>query len=711
MTTSNIPIHAEATLTSAATDDVASWVPDAALRVALQAALGKGTPLTKDNVATITQLNLTYDGITNLSGLEFATNLRALDLTGNTITDITPLQHLHNLTDVSLRMNKASVMPDLTPLAGTPVKSLNLVADDYGTQPDKLVGLAQLTSLEELEMQNNDLTTVPPVTNLPNLSYLGIAGNKLTSVQGLTGMHQLTALKVGSNQLTDYTPIASLTNLTTLSIGNNRSNDISMLRSLVNLQEATFSQMGLTNNAVQVFSYMPKLVTLSIDFNDQISDLTPLAGLRQLQSLNFSKDQVADLTPLKQLTNLTDLSFSNAQVANLAPLAGLTKLTSLNLLRNHVSDLSPLQNLQGLSYLNAKYQSVTNAAIGLKSGETTATVPLSVKDTSGNGIALQQDGALIKTVDGQVTLQGVKPDSSAFLSWDNKSASGINSRFSGTVEQPFTVKTEVAQPSRSPVTLAVLKGDGSNLTSVASNYIKSAATFEPDKDGAGTLTITAKVPANYGPNSITFTSGRQLSANLVGSEYIMTYAFDLTAEQVAKPLFIENMHVDFRTGSFVYDNWYDVTFRLEGMPGAAPLPPVNETTEQDTTVAMVTEGVMRPEAPQEQIEAKVVKTTPVAATQFAKTEKLVKQSPIVAAGVVPIQKPAVMTKSEEKPAAQVVPDKPDDKTPTVVTKSQPAPTGAEPQTSTEMIIVAAVGSIVIGLILGWAGIDWWGKRH
>ena len=67
--------------------------------------------------------------------------------------------------------------------------------------------------------------------------------------------------------------------------------------------------MGLTNNAVQIFSYMPKLVTLSIDFNDQISDLTPLAGLRQLQSLNFSKDRVADLTPLKQMTNLTDLSF------------------------------------------------------------------------------------------------------------------------------------------------------------------------------------------------------------------------------------------------------------------------------------------------------------------------------------------------------------------------------------------------------------------
>lgn len=706
-----MPVQADTTLANTATDDVASWVPDAALRGALQAALGKGTPLTKANVATITQLNLTYDGITDLTGLEFATNLQALDLTGNTIADITPLQNLHNLTNLSLRMNKAKIMPDLSLLAGTPVKSLNLVADDYGTQPDKMAGLAQLTSLEELEMQNNDLTTVPPVTGLPKLRYLGLAGNKLTSVQALAGMRQLTELKVGSNQLTDYTPIASLTNLTTLSIGNNRSNDISMLRSLVNLEEATFSQMGLTNNAVQIFSYMPKLVTLSIDFNDQISDLTPLAGLRQLQSLNFSKDRVADLTPLKQMTNLTDLSFSNAQVANLAPLAGLTKLTSLNMLRNHVSDLSPLQNLQDLSYLNAKFQSVTNAAIGLKNGETTATVPLSVKDTAGNAIDLQQDGAPIKTVNGQVTLQGVKPDSYTYFSWDNKAASGINKRFSGTVEQPFTVKTEVAQSSRLPVTLAVLKGDGSNLTSVASNYINSAATFEPGKDGTGILTITAKVPADYGPNSITFTSGRQLSANLVGSEYIMTYEFDLTAEQVAKPLFIENMHVDFRTGSFVYDNWYDVTFRLEGMPGAVSLPPVKETPVGDTTVVKLTEGIMRPEAPQKQIKAQVVRTTPVKVTQATKSENLVTQAPIVAAGVVASKAPAVVTKADDKPAIQAATIPQTVKEPTVVTKSQPAPTEAEPQNSTEKIVVAAVGSIVSGLTIGWLGITWWGKYH
>ena len=42
MTTSNMPVHADTTLANTATDDVASWVPDTALRGALQAPWVKG---------------------------------------------------------------------------------------------------------------------------------------------------------------------------------------------------------------------------------------------------------------------------------------------------------------------------------------------------------------------------------------------------------------------------------------------------------------------------------------------------------------------------------------------------------------------------------------------------------------------------------------------------------------------------------------------
>ncbi|TVV28110.1 leucine-rich repeat domain-containing protein [Weissella cibaria] len=554
-----------------ATDDASDWVPDAALRQALQSALGAGVPLTKSNVAQIQQLNLTYDGITDLTGLEYATNLSIIDLTGNAISDISALANLPKLQDVSLRMNKATVLPDLTPLTSTPIKSLNLVADDYGLVPEKLAALNQMTALTSLEMQNTKVTSVPELGNLHQLRELGLAGNKLTDVSALAPLTQLTSLKVGSNQITDFTPIAKLTNLTTLSIGNNRSNDISMLSTLTKLQQGTFSQMGLTDAMMPTFAAMPDLTDLSIDFNDQITSLTALQQLTKLTSLNFSKDQVADLTPLQHLTSLTSLNFSNAQVTTLQPIAGLTNLTYVNLLRNHVRDLTPLAKMTGLTYVNAKQQSITLPAAAVSAGQTDVTVPVTAKAIDGTSVAITPQADTNATVtDDQVTFTGVTAGTTGYLAWDNAAATGNSQRFSGTITQSFeqAVETTTPESQRIAVKLAVLKGDGSQLTSVASNYVQPDATFEADGTGGGYLYVNVSVPSTYGDDSVTFKDGERLSTKTVGVATLMTTKFHLTPAQVANPYFMENMHVNI--ASIGYNHRYDVAFKVTGIPDSQP---------------------------------------------------------------------------------------------------------------------------------------------
>lgn len=554
-----------------ATDDASDWVPDAALRQALQSALGADVPLTKSNVAQIQQLNLTYDGITDLTGLEYATNLSIIDLTGNAISDISALANLPKLQDVSLRMNKATVLPDLTPLTSTPIKSLNLVADDYGLVPEKLAALNQMTTLTSLEMQNTKVTSVPELGNLHQLRELGLAGNKLTDVSALAPLTQLTSLKVGSNQITDFTPIAKLTNLTTLSIGNNRSNDISMLSTLTKLQQGTFSQMGLTDAMMPTFAAMPELTDLSIDFNDQITSLTALQQLTKLTSLNFSKDQVADLTPLQHLTSLTSLNFSNAQVTTLQPIAGLTNLTYVNLLRNHVRDLTPLAKMTGLTYVNAKQQSITLPAAAVSAGQTDVTVPVTAKAVDGTSVAITPQADTNATVtDDQVTFTGVTAGATGYLAWDNAAATGNSQRFSGTITQSFeqAVETTTPESQRIAVKLAVLKGDGSQLTSVASNYVQPDATFEADGNGGGYLYVNVSVPSAYGDDSVTFKDGERLSTKTVGVATLMTTKFHLTPAQVANPYFMENMHVNI--ASIGYNHRYDVAFKVTGIPDSQP---------------------------------------------------------------------------------------------------------------------------------------------
>ena len=104
---------------------------------------------------------------------------------------------------------------------------------------------------------------------------------------------------------------------------------------------------------------LSKLTKLNFAYNDHISDLTPLASLTGLTSLDLRYNHISDLTPLSGLTKLTDLYLDDNQITNITPLASLTKLTKLALSSNHISDFTPLASLTGLTKIYAKDQTIT----------------------------------------------------------------------------------------------------------------------------------------------------------------------------------------------------------------------------------------------------------------------------------------------------------------------------------------------------------------
>ena len=84
----------------------------------------------------------------------------------------------------------------------------------------------------------------------------------------------------------------------------------------------------------------------------QVSDLTPLQGLTNLQSLDCFDTDVSDLAPLQGLSNLRSIDCSVTRVSDLGPLRGLTNLQYLDCSRTRVSNLAPLQGLTNLLSLN-----------------------------------------------------------------------------------------------------------------------------------------------------------------------------------------------------------------------------------------------------------------------------------------------------------------------------------------------------------------------
>lgn len=121
-----------------------------------------------------------------------------------------------------------------------------------------------------------------------------------------TDMLNLTYLHAGGRGIADLTGLEYATNLTVLNLGkNNNITDISPLAGLTALE-----QLLLLNN--------------------QISDITSLAGLSNLSYLVLERNQINDIGPLSQLANLTYLDVSRNSFTSIAPVSGLTNLGTLH---------------------------------------------------------------------------------------------------------------------------------------------------------------------------------------------------------------------------------------------------------------------------------------------------------------------------------------------------------------------------------------------
>ena len=79
-------------------------IPDPNLRVAIEQALGiaSGGTITDRGMAALTTLKARDSNISNLTGLEYAANLKQLDLSRNSISDISAVAGLTNLTILDL---------------------------------------------------------------------------------------------------------------------------------------------------------------------------------------------------------------------------------------------------------------------------------------------------------------------------------------------------------------------------------------------------------------------------------------------------------------------------------------------------------------------------------------------------------------------------------------------------------------------------------
>ena len=299
-------------------------IPDPILAAAVQSALGLGAddPITQADMLKLTFLNVNSGGkISNITGLEHATNLTQLLLGLHQISDLTPLENLTKLTYLSLSSNKIS---DVSPLKNlTKLTSLSL----GGNTISDVSPLKNLTKLTLLQLQENQISDVSPLKNLTSLTLLELDRNKISDVSPLKDLTSLTKyLSLWGNQISDVSALTNLTSLTGLSLGSNQISDVSALTALTNLTTLYLYRNKISD--VSALAALTKLTELSL-WGNQISDVSALTNLTSLTGLQLEENQINDVSALTNLTSLTYLSLASNQIASL-PTGFFTGFSNLN---------------------------------------------------------------------------------------------------------------------------------------------------------------------------------------------------------------------------------------------------------------------------------------------------------------------------------------------------------------------------------------------
>ena len=202
--------------------------------------------------------------------------------------------------------------------------------------------LADLTTLQNLSLDDNSISDISALAGLTKLTALSLNGNSINDISTLAGLTKLTHLRLDGNSISDISALAGLTKLQNLRLDGNSISDISALSGLTAL-----IKLSLDDNSISNISALAGLTTLTTLYlqDNSISNISALAGLTTLTTLDLDGNSISNISALSGLTALTTLYLQDNSIRNISALAGLTTLTTLNIGGNPISDYEPLRKL------------------------------------------------------------------------------------------------------------------------------------------------------------------------------------------------------------------------------------------------------------------------------------------------------------------------------------------------------------------------------
>ncbi|UNP82202.1 leucine-rich repeat domain-containing protein [Bacillus mycoides] len=241
-------------------------------------------PITKEDLLQIKTLSIySGEGINEIAGLEYMTNLEKLTLRESNVTDISVISGLRHLKYLDL--------------SSSPIESI---------QP-----VSKLENLDMLFLRDNKIADFTPLSQMKKIKILDLIGNNIKDLTPLFTVLSLEEVYLANNQISNLSGIEKLKNVNLLWIGNNKISD------------------------VEPISKMSNLIELEIA-DSEIKDISPLSKLVKIQVLNLEENYISDISPLSNLTNLHEINLGANEISDIKSVEELGKRTSIDIQRQKI---------------------------------------------------------------------------------------------------------------------------------------------------------------------------------------------------------------------------------------------------------------------------------------------------------------------------------------------------------------------------------------
>ena len=351
---------------------------------------GLGDGMLQDVVKlyALTSLTLTGNRLSDISPLSSLGGLSFLDLSDNLITDLSPLANLHELKTLYLNNNPFTPATDFSPLyslsqlemlsirgssiSQEQLKALAIALPNCAIHSETAIetvseitfgGISIKTDAEELDLSNMGIYDLSPLSACKGLKKLDITGNSVSDLTPLMDLPQLEWLCFKDNVVTDLRPLMGLSSLRYVNAEGNGITGTAALAPLSSLSELYLAFNPLRElSGLRQLSSLRKLGLESIGLTDDM--LPQLYGMNSLDVLRIYDNPALSGEAVDELqSQLRGCMVQHSELLYSYTVAGESfkeNATEISLFGHGIVDITPLNRFKSLEKLDLGSNEIDN---------------------------------------------------------------------------------------------------------------------------------------------------------------------------------------------------------------------------------------------------------------------------------------------------------------------------------------------------------------